>query len=231
MVDFMLFHNLAHQWLTLMTLIMQWLRIKRRYERYARNPHTLIKLLAGYRCVWMNFFWIIFFLYLQPDVNNYKANVNLTRSTDNRHDVWNELRQNWSHFYWLSGETPDTMSLIVQGLRDNYFQFHQHRNNALNFHNQVLLVLIWLRRYPTMSHLALHFGVSVATVHDVIHKLLPYFHRFLVHRYIKWHSMQRWRQFTGFFPDWPNCVAILDGTCFRISKPTGWVFPQSYASH
>ena len=113
------------------------------------------------------------------------------------------------------------MQLLIDGIRTEYFRFHMNRNNSLDLNNQILLVLIWLRRYPTMSHLSMHFGVSVSTVHEIIHKMLPYLHDYLVHRYIKWHSMAKWRSFVGTFPDWPNCVAILDGTCFRISKPTG----------
>ena len=150
------------------------------------------------------------------------------RSTDNHHDVWRTLSQNWNHFYWLTGETPDTLNIIVQGLRSNFFRLHQHRNNALNLHNKVLLVMMWLRRYPTMCHLALHFGVSVSTVHEVIHSILPYLHAYLVQKYIRWHSMRSWRQLYGYFVDWPSCVAILDGTCFRISKPTGYIIRQTH---
>ena len=113
------------------------------------------------------------------------------------------------------------MSIIVDGLKRQFFTLHERRNNALNLQNKVLLVLIWLRRYPTMSHLALHFGVAISTVHQVIHEILPYLHVYLVHKYIRWHGMHHWRQLAGVFGDWPSCVAILDGTCFRISRPTG----------
>ena len=113
------------------------------------------------------------------------------------------------------------MNIIVQGLRSNFFHLHEHANNAMNLQNKVLMLLIWLRRYPTMSHLALHFGVSVSTVHAIMHRLLPYLHVYLVNKYIRWHTMVRWRQLGGTFPEWPSCVAILDGTCFRISRPTG----------
>ena len=33
--------------------------------------------------------------------------------------------------------------------------------------------------------------------------------------------MPHWRNLAGFYPDWPRVVAIIDGTPFRISKPTG----------
>ena len=145
----------------------------------------------------------------------------VARCVDNSHDVWSDLRKNWNHFYWLTGETPVSMDILLQGLTDSYFRNHENRNNSLNLRNQILLVLMWLRRYPTMQHLSVHFGVSVSTIHEIIHKMLPYFHEYLVDRYIKWHTMNKWRRLVGTFPDWPNCVAILDGTCFRISKPSG----------
>ena len=148
----------------------------------------------------------------------------MCRCVDNSHDVWKDLSTNWNHFYWLTGETPVSMQIIIEGIRENFFNYHLHGNNRLDFRNQILLVLIWLRRYPTMLHLGMHFGISVTTVHDIIHKMLPYFHEYLVHRYIKWHTMRKWRTLVGTFPDWPNCVAILDGTCFRISRPTGKFF-------
>ena len=81
--------------------------------------------------------------------------------------------------------------------------------------------MIWLRRYPTMHHLAMMFGIPVSCVHRIIHKFIKIMHSYLVPKYIKWHSMQEWRRLTGTFPDWPRVVGIVDGTPFRISKPTG----------
>ena len=75
-----------------------------------------------------------------------------------------------------------------------------------------------------MHHLAMHFGVSVALVHKVIHKMIPYLHILMVSKYIRWHSMQHWRRLSGTFPDWPNVVAIVDCTPFRINKPKGNLF-------
>ena len=86
---------------------------------------------------------------------------------------------------------------------------------------QVLLCLIWIRRYPTMHHLSVHFNIPVSSVHRIIHKILPMLHVYLVPKYIRWHSDRTWRNSAGFFPEWPRVVAIVDGTPFRISKPKG----------
>ena len=72
-----------------------------------------------------------------------------------------------------------------------------------------------------MQHLSMHFGVSVPLVHKVIHKIIPYLHVYVVPKYIRWHSMAHWRRLAGYYPDWPNTVAILDCTPFRINKPKG----------
>lgn len=89
------------------------------------------------------------------------------------------------------------------------------------FSLQMLLCFIWLRRYPTMHHLTMHFGISVGLVHRIIHKILPFLHCWAVPKYIRWHTMNQWRRLAGTFPEWPNVVAILDCTPFRISKPKG----------
>ena len=87
--------------------------------------------------------------------------------------------------------------------------------------------MIWLRRYPTMRTLAMIFGIHVSTVHKVIHKFLRILHVYLVPKYIRWDSMNTWRNLAGTFQDWPRVVAIFDGTPFRISKPKGKCVLQS----
>ena len=86
---------------------------------------------------------------------------------------------------------------------------------------QILLVFIWLRKYPTMHHLAMLFGISVGCVHKTIHKLIPCLHSYLVSKYIRWHSMAHWRRLAGYYKEWPTVVGIIDCTPFRISRPKG----------
>ena len=72
-----------------------------------------------------------------------------------------------------------------------------------------------------MYHLAMHFGISVSCVHRIIHRLVPILHVNLVKKYIRWPNHNEWQNLAGFYEEWPRVVAILDGTPFRISKPTG----------
>ena len=89
------------------------------------------------------------------------------------------------------------------------------------FFLQVLLTMIWLRRYPTMHHLSMHFGITASCTHKILHKFVKYLHAYLVPKYIKWHGMAKWRSMRALYPEWPTVVAILDCTPFRISKPKG----------
>ena len=50
--DISLFNNLCNQWINLITYFIQWLRLKERSKK-KNNPHTLIRLLAGYRYVFI----------------------------------------------------------------------------------------------------------------------------------------------------------------------------------
>ena len=72
-----------------------------------------------------------------------------------------------------------------------------------------------------MTMLASLFGIPVSCVHKIIHKMIKYLHAYLVPKYIKWHSMREWRKLSGFYPEWPRVVAIMDCTPLRISKPKG----------
>ena len=132
-------------------------------------------------------------------------------------NFWRILETNWDHFYWLTAEVPHSMDLLVNRIRQIYTRRQSGRRSALDLRNQVLLTMIWLRRYPTLHHLAMHFSIPVTSVHRII----PLLHNCLVNEYINWHDMNSWRNLRGTFPTWPNVVAILDCTPFRISKPAG----------
>ena len=80
---------------------------------------------------------------------------------------------------------------------------------------------MWMRKYPRMSEIASIFGIPVSCVHRTIHKILPILHVVIVPKYVQWHNPRKWLSLTGTIPQWPHVVAILDGTPFRISRPSG----------
>ena len=135
--------------------------------------------------------------------------------------MWSLLETNWDNFYWLTGEIPPSLELLVAEIENDINLMTLGGCPVMSFRNQVLLSVIWLRRYPTMQHLAMHFGAPVSCVHRIIHKILPMLHVVLVPKYIQWPSIQRWQSLAGSIPEWPQVVGILDGTPFRISRPRG----------
>ena len=60
-----------------------------------------------------------------------------------------------------------------------------------------------------MDHLSMHFGISVSSIHRFIHKVLPVLHAYLVPKYIRWHTMNKWRSLVGTIPEFPSVVAKL----------------------
>ena len=110
--------------------------------------------------------------------------------------------------------------LICKSFTKLYWKLDS-RNNVWAHLFQILMTMIWLRKYPTMEELAVIFGLRVGSVHKILHKFSKILHIYLVPKYIRWHTMGHWRRLAGTYPEWPRVVAILDCTPFRISKPTG----------
>ena len=60
------------------------------------------------------------------------------RATVHNSDGWQNLAKNWVHFFWLTGETPDTLSMIVSRLRRQFHRIENpQRREALSTRNQV----------------------------------------------------------------------------------------------
>ena len=55
-------------------------------------------------------------------------------------DVWINLERNWLHFYWLTGETPHTLSILVDKLNENFdLNYDIGRPQCITVRNQVNL--------------------------------------------------------------------------------------------
>ena len=54
-------------------------------------------------------------------------------------DVWATLERNWSFFFWLTGETPPTLQLIVDRIQLNLLpQMHRGHAPLIDFRKQVI---------------------------------------------------------------------------------------------
>ena len=73
----------------------------------------------------------------------------LFRATVTDIDVWRKLSTNWDHFFWLTGETPDTLDVIIDRLHHR-MNIHRRcgRISFMSTRNQVRLKAtsteIWL---------------------------------------------------------------------------------------
>ena len=82
-------------------------------------------------------------------MQTFTTHRNLTSMTDvflfndcgavvGEHDVWKNLRENVDHFFWLTGETPETLNALIHVLKDRYrLTRRKGRLSCLSVHNQV----------------------------------------------------------------------------------------------
>ncbi len=140
-----------------------------------------------------------------------------------RRDVFADIQDDYLSFWWLTGELPFTFTrlhdrLLVQLSRPVNGRFIHRTINTLN---RLLLTMIWMRCYPKLALLAFLFGISITLACQIIQFTVPILHAHLVPRFIRWPTAREWIQQMGTFPHFPSVVGMLDGSVFRISRPTG----------
>ena len=111
--------------------------------------------------------------------------------------------------------TPTLNQLNVHGVP----RMRLRRQN-LNLTNQILLVLIWLRKYPHIDTLALLFGVDPSSIVRMIYKILPELWRHF-HNQITWANNLEWINMMGNWPEFPGAVGSIDSTPHEIYRPNG----------
>ena len=63
-------------------------------------------------------------------------------------DVWGSLETNWNNFFWLTGETPITLSILVNQLYGHFIHvFHYGHRSKLDFRNQVTFYIVQCQTY------------------------------------------------------------------------------------
>lgn len=104
-------------------------------------------------------------------------------------DFYETLSTRPMHFYYLTGETFNSFMEIVQDIKHDVMQRYKRykdfrragnrnrrRKTKLNVTNMILLTIIWLRRYPTMQHLASKFGIGCKMAWRIVHVTVPILH-------------------------------------------------------
>ena len=143
-------------------------------------------------------------------------------------DVWSILEQNPHIFWYATGKTPVTLSVMVQRIGfDVGAPRHlprapvsdRRRRCLLDERNRVLLVMMWLSQYIKQHVLAHIFNISKSTVAEEIHHIVPIIFVIYQH-YISWHSLRKWHEFLDRHPHYPNVVGMIEGTMHRIRRPS-----------
>lgn len=144
--------------------------------------------------------------------------------------------QQWL-FWRNTGETPESFLDLVNQLTPFLSRLNVHgqprqrqRRQTLNLTNQVLLVFIWLRKYPHIDTLALWFDIDPSSIMRIIYKILPELWRYF-HNQIRWLNDQEWANLMGNWPEFPNVVGCIDSTPHEIYRP--YTEPQRpfYSGH
>ena len=65
--------------------------------------------------------------------------ISYFRATNTNSDVWLNILRNWNHFFWLTGEFPDTLQLVVSKIERRFFHHYPRgRRASLSVRNQVI---------------------------------------------------------------------------------------------
>jgi len=94
----------------------------------------------------------------------------------------------------------------------------RQRSQQISITNQVLLVLIWLRKYLHVESLALWFDVDPSTLVRIIHRALPELWRYF-HNQIQWPNIVEWNALMGNWSEFPHTVGAIDTTPHEIYRP------------
>jgi hypothetical protein len=115
-------------------------------------------------------------------------------------------------FFEITGESQETFIQLV-----NSVPFSEN-NNTLSRRNSLLLVVIWLRTYPTYRTLSVFFNISVSSVKDTVRGLLPKMDGYLK-QFIEWPTINEWQNLRWNWPKIVPAVGAIDGTSHEIYRP------------
>lgn len=142
-------------------------------------------------------------------------------------DYFSYIKKSPIKFWYLTGETVETFQDIVDRMRLPIIALNRCRNGTqrrpriqrLNISNRLLLVLIWLRRYPRLHTIGSMFKIDIASISRTVQELVP----LLLENFsneIEWPTENEWRDWAGHWKHFPTCVGIIDATIHEICRPS-----------
>ena len=146
--------------------------------------------------------------------------------------VWNTLVIRPEHFWLLTGESPGSLTRVIERIDPDIEarvrnpwnprrRVRRTRPNALCLHDRFLLTFIWLREYHTLTTLGRMFSVSASNVYDTVFTIVLILFEHYVDRYVTWNDKDSWNNQRGEFEEFPNAVGAIDAFSVQISRPTG----------
>ena len=93
----------------------------------------------------------------------------------------------------------------------------RQRPHKLNTINQILIVMMWLRKYPHVDTLALWFDIDPTSVIRVLYRTLPELWRYFQTQ-IRWVNVMEWGNLMGNRPEFHNVTSAIDAIPHRIYR-------------
>lgn len=140
-------------------------------------------------------------------------------------DVYSLIaHQPW--LFWRNiGETPQSFLQLVADVYPALFRLTtlgqpriRQRRQQISIAIQVLLVMMWLRKYLHVENLALWFNINPSSVVRIINRSLPEPWRYFENQ-IRWPNVLEWTNLMGNWPEFPNSVGAIDSTSHETYRP------------
>lgn len=132
--------------------------------------------------------------------------------------------QQWL-FWRNTGETPLSFLQLVLNVSPALLQLTvnggqriRQRLQNIGLTNQVLMVMMWLRKYHHVESLALWFDIDPSSVMRIIYRILPVMWRHFQNQ-VQWPNVQEWTNMIGNWIDFPNAVGTIDVCPHEIYRP------------
>lgn len=116
--------------------------------------------------------------------------------------------------WYVAGETVESFERMVRYISwevgaprsvSHQPRTARRRRCLLDCHNRVLLVLVWLKTYPTYRALASFFSIAKTTVFEEVYHIVPIL--FLKYRHlVSWPNLVQWSNFLHTWPRYPNII-------------------------
>ena len=104
------------------------------------------------------------------------------------------------------------------------------RHQKITLINEVLLMILWLWKYPHVDTLSLWFDIDPSSVVRIFYKVLSELWHYFQNQ-ISWPYLHEWRNVMGNWEEFSNVVGAVDTTPHENYRPLTeplWLFYSGY---